>query len=256
VAQVQVSPSWFRWHPTLPVLYSTNETMFGEESSVTAYRITPSAGLELMGRVTTKGGSCCHLSVSPDGCWIGATNHAPDPDVENVPEENKCGSVALISLDPATGDVVELAHHIVHAPPTDPAVLSHPNRDDHTPHAHSANWSPSGSYLFVCEKGLDLVLIYKLDPAAGALTLHSQAAVTFGGSARHLTVHPNGRWVYVNEEKGGRVNLFDWDDEAGTLSLRQQVSTLPADWTSGGTYANVQPIQTCWHMSFLRNDLI
>ena len=100
------------------------------------------------------------------------------------------------------------------------------------------------------------MLIYKLDPAAGALTLHSQAAVTVGGSARHLTVHPNGRWVYVNEEKGGRVNLFDWDDEAGTLSLRQQVSTLPADWTSGGTCANVQPIQTCWHMSLLRNDLI
>jgi hypothetical protein len=35
VAEVGVSPSWFRWHPTLPVLYCTNETMFGEDRRAT-----------------------------------------------------------------------------------------------------------------------------------------------------------------------------------------------------------------------------
>ena len=238
MAEVLVSPSWFRWHPTLPVLYTTNETMFGEDSSVTAFRLTSTGGLERMSRVMTNGGSCCHLSISPDGRWMGATNHAPDPDVENVPSANKNGSVALISLDPATGDVLKLAHHILHHPPADPETLNHADRDDHTPHAHSANWSPSGRYLFVCEKGLDRVIVYKLDPVAGALTVHSEALVTVGGAARHLAVHPNCRWVYVNEEKGGRVHLFEWDDTAGTLTPRQKISTLPADWASGSTFTS------------------
>jgi 6-phosphogluconolactonase len=123
---------------------------------------------------------------------------------EQVPPENKNGSVALISLDPTTGDVLELAHHIQHHPPTEPAVLNHPDRQDHTPHAHSANWAPSGGYMFVCEKGLDRVMVYKLDPVAGKLTLHSFAPVTIGGSARHLTVHPNGTGSFMTTG----LNLF------------------------------------------------
>ena len=47
-------------------------------------------------------------------------------------------------------------------------------------------------------QGLDKVLVYKLDAAAGRLARHSEAAVPVGGAARHLSVHPNGKWVYVN----------------------------------------------------------
>ena len=60
------------------MLYTTNETFDGSDSSVTAFGLTPTGGLERMGRVTTGGGSACHLSVSPDGCWIGVTNHGQD----------------------------------------------------------------------------------------------------------------------------------------------------------------------------------
>lgn len=45
VAEVQCSPSWFRLHPTLPVLYSTNETFDGSDSHVTAFGLTPTGGL-------------------------------------------------------------------------------------------------------------------------------------------------------------------------------------------------------------------
>jgi 6-phosphogluconolactonase (cycloisomerase 2 family) len=121
-------------------------------SSVTAFRLTKTGGIVLMGSLGTKGGCCCHLSVSPDGRWLGATNHAPDPDVPDVPAANTNGSVALISLDPQTGGLLALTDHVVHAPPSDPAMLRHPDRDDHTPHAHSASWAPSGRFLFVCEK--------------------------------------------------------------------------------------------------------
>ena len=89
-AEVEVSPSWFRWHPVLPVLYTTNETFFGEDSAITAFRLTATTGgLTRLGRLGTNGASCCHLSVSPDGRWIGASNHAPDSDVEDVPAANR-----------------------------------------------------------------------------------------------------------------------------------------------------------------------
>ena len=56
VAECSVSPSWFRWHSSLPVMYATNETMDGSPSAVTAYRVdTASGALSTMGTVSTAG---------------------------------------------------------------------------------------------------------------------------------------------------------------------------------------------------------
>ena len=118
VAEVQCSPSWFRLHPTLPVLYCTNETFDGSDSAVTAFGLTSSGGLERMGRVTTSGGSACHLSVHPDGAYIAATNHGQDFG------GNAGGSVAVISVCPESGDVLAQTDFVMHEAPTDPELLA------------------------------------------------------------------------------------------------------------------------------------
>lgn len=175
VAEVQCSPSWFRWHPALPVLYTTNETFDGSASSVTAFRLTPSCGLERMGRVSTGGGSACHFSVHPKGHYIGVTNHGQDFG------GTAFGSTAVLSVDPATGELLEQVDFVAHEETTDPELLANPAREDWTPHAHSANWSPCGGFLFVCEKGTDRIIVYKFDEATGKITSHSETMVTIGG---------------------------------------------------------------------------
>jgi 6-phosphogluconolactonase (cycloisomerase 2 family) len=115
VAEVGVSPSWFRWHPTLPVLYTNNETFDGSASSVTAFRLTAALGLERMSRVSTGGGSCCHLSVHPAAAHIGAANHGQDFGAPPYPP----GSTAVISLDPATGDLAAQTALVEHQEPSE-----------------------------------------------------------------------------------------------------------------------------------------
>jgi 6-phosphogluconolactonase len=51
-----------------------------------------------------------------------------------------------------------------------------------------------------------------------------------GQGPRHMQFHPSGRWVYLVNEQGQSVSLCDFDAAAGTLRLRQTVSTTPDDW--------------------------
>lgn len=77
-----------------------------------------------MGRVTTSGGSACHLSVSPDGCWIGVTNHGQDFG------GSAGGSVAVISVCPESGDVLAQTDFVLHEQPTDPKLLVRSTEND------------------------------------------------------------------------------------------------------------------------------
>ncbi len=48
-----------------------------------------------------------------------------------------------------------------------------------------------------------------------------------GDGPRHFHFHPNGRWFYSIQEEGSTLVLFDFDSQAGTLTARQTISTLP-----------------------------
>ena len=156
-----------------------------------------------------------HFSLHPTLPFLACANHGLVPgDTSGAIS----GSTALISLDENTGNVVALVDWIPHLDETDPRVLADPRRNvqNYNSHAHSANWSPTGRFLFVCEKGLDKVIVYEFVPpppvaassrSGGCLRAHSEAAVTPGGGARHLCIHPSGQVVYVNEESGGLIHV-------------------------------------------------
>ena len=56
-----------------------------------------------------------------------------------------------------------------------------------------------------------------------------------GAGPRHLTFHPNGKQVYVINELGNSVTLFDQNAETGALTEKQTISTVPQDF-SGKSY--------------------
>lgn len=74
-APSKLSPSWLRWHPTLPVLYSTQETNEGSASALVSYRLTDSGDLVETARVSTCGGSACHFNIHPSLTAIACANH-------------------------------------------------------------------------------------------------------------------------------------------------------------------------------------
>jgi 6-phosphogluconolactonase len=95
------------------------------------------------------------------------------------------------------------------------------------PHAHSILPTPDNRFAFACDLGADKVFIYKINTQTGALVAHGSADLPPGSGPRHLAFHPNGRFVFVNNEMLMTVSTFAYDSNRGTLSLLGTVSTLP-----------------------------
>jgi 6-phosphogluconolactonase len=110
------------------------------------------------------------------------------------------------------------------------------------PHAHCIVVSPDNRYAFAADLGTDRILCYKLDPAAAKLTPNKPAfaRAPAGAGPRHLTFHPRGKHVYVINELLNSVTAFDYDADAGTLSAKQTISTVPGDFKGTSYCADVK----------------
>src|SRR6185295_11197456 len=58
-----------------------------------------------------------------------------------------------------------------------------------------------------------------------------------GAGPRHLTFHPNGKWLYVINELDSTMTVFKYN--GGTVSQMDTVSTLPADFIGTSYCADV-----------------
>lgn len=99
--------------------------------------------------------------------------------------------------------------------------------------AHSIQTDPTNRFAFVPHVGeLNKVEQLRFDAAAGTLAPNTPPSMPGGEGLgpRHMQFHPNGRWVYFVNEQGKSVTLCDYDKSAGTMRIRQMVSTVPADW--------------------------
>jgi 6-phosphogluconolactonase len=85
----------------------------------------------------------------------------------------------------------------------------------------------------VADLGLDRVFIYSLDNSQGQLTAGSQPFMKLasGAGPRHLTFHPNGRWVYIINESNMTMTAATWDDSTGSLIEINTAGTLPSEVT-------------------------
>jgi 6-phosphogluconolactonase len=110
------------------------------------------------------------------------------------------------------------------------------------PHAHSINLDAANRFAFAPDLGLDKILVYRFDAAAGTLAANDPAwaAVAPGSGPRHFAFHPNGKFAYVINEMKSTVTGFRYDAARGALVDVQTVSTLPAGPVEGNSTAEVQ----------------
>lgn len=208
------NPSYLATHPSAKFLYAVNETTkFGEppDNAVSSFAIDPQSGaLALVNQQASLGISPCYISVEPTGHYVLIANYMS-------------GNFVVYPLD----DDGRLA-------PASDNVQNHgsgsnPQRQE-GPHAHSINLAPGGKFALGCDLGLDTIFIYRLDLKTGKLAPVSQTKVAGGFGPRHLDFHPNGKFVYLINEMGGTMTIFNWDDEAGTLAEIQTISMLPSGY--------------------------
>jgi 6-phosphogluconolactonase len=105
------------------------------------------------------------------------------------------------------------------------------------PHAHSINLDAANRFAFAADLGLDKVLVYRFDPAAGTLVANDPPAadVAPGSGPRHFAFHPDGRHAYVINEMANTLTVFDYDAGPGRLTPVQTISSLP-DSFKGTSY--------------------
>jgi 6-phosphogluconolactonase len=201
------NPSFLALHPQGGFLYAVNED---REGAVSAFAVdSATGGLRFLNREPSGGGSPCHLIVDRDG--------------RNVLVANYGGSVAVLPVrsDGRLGSPSAVVKH--------QGASVDPDRQK-GPHAHSVNLDPSNRYALVADLGLDKLLAYRFDPAAGTITPHDPpaAALAPGSGPRHFAFHPSGRHVYVLNELTSTVTVFSYRAESGSLAELQTVTTLPA----------------------------
>jgi 6-phosphogluconolactonase len=97
------------------------------------------------------------------------------------------------------------------------------------PHPHCFVPAPEGKFALVCDLGLDKVMVYKVNPANGALTPNDPpfALIAPGSGPRHIAFSPDGKMVCVISEMACTVTAFDWNARRGALTQRQSIPLLP-----------------------------
>ena len=221
------NPFFLAVSPDRRFLYATDAAHFGgpEDSQVASYAIAGRTGqLKRINAQSARGIASCYLDVDATGAIVLTANYSSGS-VTSLPVQKDGMLQAATSLIPHSTGIAN-----------DRAAKEKAN-------AHSIVVSPDNRFVLAADLGIDRILIYRLDPATGRLEPNSTqpfVSLPTGSGPRHLAFHPNGRRVYVINEKLNTVTFFDYAPETAMLTARQTIPTLPADFTGKSYCADLK----------------
>ena len=214
------NPSFLTIDRSRRYLYAVNEVSeyLGKPGGgVSAFAISrEDVSLRLLNQQATDGADPCHLTIDRKGKTLLVANYTG-------------GSITSLPVrsDGTLGMATEVKQH----------EGSSIKEQQKGPHAHCIILDRSERYALAADLGIDKVMIYRLDPATRKLTPGKQpsAELQKGAGPRHLTLHPNGKYLYVINELDSTMTAFAYNGVNGTLTHIDTVSTLPSDF-SGVSY--------------------
>ncbi|CCE10835.1 putative 3-carboxymuconate cyclase protein [Bradyrhizobium sp. STM 3843] len=213
-----VNPSFLAFDRSRRFLY----TVHGDLSDITAMAIDPVSGkLAVINRQSTEGKNPVHLAVDPTNRFVVVANHITSTlALLSRQEDGSLGAVIdLVKLEGKIGP------HRVEQPFAKP---------------HQVEFDPSGAFIVVPDKGLDLVFTYRIDAEKGKLMLAGKPVqAREGAGPRHVAFHPSGRLAYVVNELDSTVTAYHFDLATGALSPFQIVSAVPDAYTANSRAAEI-----------------
>ena len=221
----RLSPSFQAVHPTMPAVYSVSHSPISDQNNhqtIGVYRIDKDVGmLSLINEQSVMGTGPAHVSVDPLGSFVYVSNYTSG-NVSMLPIRDDGG------LDVAS-DVVQHRGSSIH-----------PTRQQ-TAHAHAADPSPDGRFVYVSDLGIDKIMIYEVDRLQRALSPASSPWFenTPGAGPRHLSFRPDGAYAYSAEELSSTIAVLSVDKKNGAMQQVQRVSMLPDDFRGSNTAADI-----------------
>ncbi|MCP3464869.1 MULTISPECIES: lactonase family protein [unclassified Bradyrhizobium] len=213
-----VNPSFLTFDRTRRFLY----TVHGDLSDITAMAIDPVSGkLAVINRQGTEGKNPVHLAIDPTNRFVVVANHITST-LALLPRQDNGSLGAVIDLVKVEG---KIGPHRVEQPFAKP---------------HQVEFDPSGAFIVVPDKGLDLVFTYKIDAEKGKLVLAGNPVqAREGAGPRHVAFHPQGRLAYVVNELDSTVAAYHFDPATGALAPFQIVSAVPDAYTGNSRAAEI-----------------
>jgi 6-phosphogluconolactonase len=237
VHEMGTSPSCLALSASGSRLYSANETdRHGKDKqgTVSAFTVNRDDGkLTLLNTVPSGGAGPTYVSVHPSGRFVLVANYfGGSVAVLPVLEDGQLGDATDVKTDDGKLGRAKATN----APKGSFAISGH----DRT-HAHMIQADPSGRFVLHVDLGLDKIFVWKFDDKKGTLTANDSPSVALpaGDGPRHFSFHPNGRWLYSIQEEGSTVVRFDYDADAGRLTSRQTISTLPTGFAGSNFCSEV-----------------
>ncbi len=200
-------------NPTYVIVSADGRTLYAsagyyenDEGCAASWRIEGDS-LRFLGSTPTKGKASCHLVLSRDERFLYVANYLS-------------GSVSVFPVeDGVIGPIIQLIEHEGHGSDAERQECAH---------AHQVVFRPGTESIFVCDLGIDAVMVYDRDPVTGRLTFSERidgAGAGFG--PRHL-VFKDADTFYLAYELGSKVSLFK-NGENGWKCV-QTLATLPEDY--------------------------
>lgn len=174
-------------------VYAVNE---GPKGAVSSFTFNPVTGkMVFINQQPTQGADPCHVTVDKDQRNLFVANYTS-------------GSLAVFPLN-KDGSIAPLVQHIQDSG-TGPVT----DRQE-GPHVHNSVLSPNEKYLLYTDLGTDKVNIMrykasKIPPLTPADPPY--ISVAGGNGPRHLTFSNDGKYVYLVQEIGGFINVYDYDN--------------------------------------------
>jgi 6-phosphogluconolactonase len=225
LAAATPSPSFLALDAERRLLFAVNEIdRFEDEraGAVSVFSIDAKNGkLTLINQQSSRGAAPCHIVLDRAGRHVIVANYGG-------------GSTAVLPVgeDGALGPATDVEQHR--------GSSVNPDRQE-GPHAHCVTFDPNGERVFVCDLGLDQVLIYKYDAQDGKLEANDPpfAKLAPGAGPRHMAFGRDGRFAYVLNELNSTITAFAHDAQTGALRELATVSTLPRDFEGDNSTAEI-----------------
>ena len=221
------NPSFVALDKTQKWLYSTNElkTYKGLVSGAcTSFSLDKETGkLTYMNRVATGGTDAVHCILNKACSHLLVANFMS-------------GSVTVVPINREDGTL---------EPPS--CFLQHygtgPNPIRQTgPHAHAFELDKDEKRAFVPDLGSDRVYIYNINWETGHLSENDPPYVQLlpGEGPRHCTFDESGKFLYVINEMGNSIYVYEYDNVKGSLKEIQQISTIPEGYPEHTTCSAIK----------------
>ncbi len=212
------NPSFLAMSSDKKYLIAVNEISNKDTVGTVSSFLIKGDSLQPINKISSGGAHPCHISINEQN-YITAANYTG-------------GNIGLLRLteNGILSNLLDVQQH---------TGKGTTDRQE-APHAHSSWFIPGSNDIISVDLGTNELWFSTLDVPSQKLQPSPQEKLKMadGDGPRHLTIHPNNKWIYLLNELNGTITLVQ-KNATGIYEKGDTVSTLPDGYTEANSCADI-----------------